>query len=241
MGSIAQARRGLSNQTATKVVKPWQIEFESRLAASDAPPVLSRDLQARMARNAHDNKPLPVSSLSHWLNSAQARGKLPRVQRGLYLNAFRSPPGRLADAAPWLRTDAVVSLNTVLGEAGVLNNLSRTITAVVPIDAGGSPPQLGRKTTAAGTFHFFGLPRRVLEAGAADDRLDTHGGVEHARATPEKALLDWLYLAASPRSHRTWPLRGDVDMTQLDQRRLRRLARAMGVTEILDTWLANSS
>lgn len=220
-------------------MKSWQMTFESRLAASDAPPVLSRDLLARLARSAHGNRALPVSSLSHWLKSAQARGKLPRVQRGLYLNAFRSPPGRLADAAPWLRIDAVVSLNTVLGEAGVLNNLSRVISVVVPIDSSGPPPQLGRKKTAAGTFHFFGLPRRTLEAGAADDRLDTHGGVEHARATPEKALLDWLYLAASPRSHRTWPLRGDVDITLLDQRRLRRLARAMGTAEILDTWLAN--
>lgn len=220
-------------------MKPWQIEFESRLTAADAPPVLSRDLLARLARSAHGNRPLPASSLSHWLKSAQARGKLPRVQRGLYLNAFRSPPGRLADAAPWLRTDAVVSLNTVLGEAGVLNNLSRAITAVVPIDSSGPPPQLGRKPTAAGTFHFFGLPRRILETGAVDDRLQTHPGIEHARATPEKALLDWLYLGASPRSHRTWPPRGDVDITLLDQRRLRRLARTMGLTEVLSTWLAN--
>lgn len=219
---------------------PWQIEFESRLGAATAPPVLSRDLLARMARSAHGNRTLPVSSLSHWLKSAQARGKLPRIQRGLYLNAFRSPPGRLADAAPWLRTDSVVSLNTVLGEAGVLNNISRAITAVVPIESDGPPPQLGRKTTAGGIFHFFGLPRRILEAGAADDRLQPGPGIEHARATPEKALLDWLYLAASPHSHRTWPPRSDVDVSLLDPRRLRRLARAMGMTDILDTWMART-
>ncbi|MGB9429060.1 MAG: hypothetical protein WCC11_04165, partial [Gammaproteobacteria bacterium] len=192
-------------------MKPWQIQFESRLAAADAPPVLSRDLLARMARSARGGRTVPTSSLSHWLKSAQARGRLPRVQRGLYLNGFRTPPGRLADAAAWLRTDAVLSLNTVLGDAGVLNNPSRTVTAVVPVDAGAAPPQLGRKATAAGIFHFFGLPRRILEAGAAADRLQQMDiGVEHARATPEKALLDWLYLAASPRSHRTWPVRSDV-------------------------------
>lgn len=220
---------------------PWQIEFESRLGAATAPPVLSRDLLARMARSAHGNRTVPVSSLSHWLKSAQARGKLPRVQRGLYLNAFRSPPGRLADAAPWLHTDSVVSLNTVLGDAGVLNNISRTITAVVPIEADGPPPQLGRKTTAGGTFHFFGLPRRILDTGAADDRLQSDPGIEHARATLEKALLDWLYLAASPHSHRTWPPRGDIDVSLLDTRRLRRLARAMGLTDILDTWMARTA
>lgn len=221
-------------------MKPWQIEFESRLGAAGAPPILSRDLLARMARSTHANRALPVSSLGHWLKSVQARGKLPRIQRGLYLNRFRSPPGNLADATPWLHADAVVSLNTVLGDAGVLNNPSRAITAVVPIDTDAPPPQLGRKTTAAGTFHFFGLPRRVLEAGAAGDRLHSDVRIEHARATPERALLDWLYLAASPHSHRTWPPRGDLDLSLLDQRRLRRLARAMGTAEILNAWLANS-
>lgn len=219
-------------------MKPWQIEFESRLAATSAPPVLSRDLLARMARSAHANRTVPTSSLSHWLKSAQARGKLPRVQRGLYLNDFRTPPGRLSDAAGWLRNDAVVSLNTVLAEAGVLNNPSRAVTAVVPIDAGAAPPQLRRLATAAGTVHFFGLPRRVLEAGAAADRLQMDAAIEHARAMPEKALLDWLYLAASPHSHRTWPVHGDLDMALLDPRRLRRLARATGMTEILGAWLA---
>ncbi|MHB8423701.1 MAG: hypothetical protein ACYDB9_00890 [Gammaproteobacteria bacterium] len=217
-------------------MKAWQMQFESRLGAADAPPLLGRDLLARMARSAH-GRSVPASSLSHWLKSALAREKLQRVQRGLYLNGFRAPPGRLADAAGWLRSDAVVSLNTVLGDAGVLNNPSRVITAVVPVDAN-APPPLGRKPTQAGIFHFFGLPRRVLEAGAAADRLQTSAGMEHPRATPEKALLDWLYLAASPRSHRTWPVRGDVDVTLLDMRRLRRLARAMGMEKILDEWLA---
>ncbi|MGH8279991.1 MAG: hypothetical protein ACRETQ_10595 [Gammaproteobacteria bacterium] len=193
-----------------------------------------------MARSAQGNRALPVSTLSHWLKSAEVRARLLRIQRGLYLNRFRSPPGNLADAAPWLHADAVVSLNTVLGDAGVLNNPSRAITAVVPIDTYAPPPQLGRKTTAAGAFHFFGLPRRILESGAADDRLQTEARIEHARATPEKALLDWLYLAASPHSHRTWPPRADLDLSPLDQRKLRRLARAMGMTKILNSWLANS-
>ncbi|HVC37319.1 MAG TPA: hypothetical protein VNF46_02845 [Gammaproteobacteria bacterium] len=218
-------------------MKPWQIKFETHLAQAGAPAVLSRDLLARMARSARGNLPVAGSSLSHWLKSAEARGRLQRVQRGLYLNGLRAPPGQLADATGWLRTDAVVSLNTVLGEAGVLNNPARVVTAVVPVDAGAPPPQLGRKHTVAGTFHFFGLPRRILEAGAARDRLQTDGGVEHARATPEKALLDWLYLAASPRSHRTWPVRGDMDLDLLDNKRLRKLARASGLDKALDDWL----
>ena len=217
-------------------MKTWQIEFEARLGAAQSPPVLSRDLLLRMARSAH-GRALPASSLSHWLKSAQARAKLTRVQRGLYLNAFRTPSGTLADVTGWLRSDAVVSLNSVLGDAGVLNNPSRVVTAVVPLD-GVAPPRLGRKHTHAGLLHFFGVPRRVLEAGEAADRLQAQAGLEHVRATPEKALIDWLYLAASPRSHRTWPVRGDLDVALLDKQRLRRLARAAGVEDILDDWLA---
>ena len=219
-------------------MQTWQIRFEEQLGASAAPPVVSRDLLARLARSARSQRAVPASSLTHWLRTAQRRGKLRPVQRGLYLNGFRARPGQAADATPWLRADAVVSLNTVLGEAGVLNNPAHTLTAVVPIDQAAPPPHLGRQRTQAGVFHFFGLPRRILESGAVHARLDSNGGFEHPRATPEKALLDWLYLAASPRSHRTFPPRGDLDMTMLDAKRLRHLAAAAGMANVLKTWLA---
>ena len=216
-------------------MKAWQMDFENRLGAAAAPPVLDRDLLARMARSAQ-GRAIPASSLSHWLKSALARKKLTQVQRGLYLNAFRSRPGTLADAAGWLRRDAVVSLNTVLGEAGVLNNPARTVTVLRPEDSE-VPPKLGRQHTAAGELHFFGVPYRILEAGEVTDRLQPAAGFEHVRATPEKALIDWLYLANSPRSHRTWPPRADVDVSLLDQQRLRRLAQAAGLKKILHAWL----
>ncbi|MDZ7749790.1 MAG: hypothetical protein U5K43_14080 [Halofilum sp. (in: g-proteobacteria)] len=113
----------------------------------------------------------------------------------------------------------------------MLNNPVRTVTAVVPLDPGAPPPKLGRRDTRAGTFRFHGMPRRIVEAGAPDDRLEPEETWEHARATPEKALVDWLYLAASPRSRRTPPPRGDLDLDLLDAPRLHRLARAAGVTD----------
>lgn len=220
-------------------MKPWQMTLEQRLGADDAPAVLNRDLLSRLSRSSRAGAPVPVSSLTHWLKAARARGKLQPVVEGLYINGFRTPPGSLADAAHWLRADAVVSLNTVLGDAGVLNNPSHTVTAVVPIDRGAPPPKLGRRETRAGYLHFFGLPRRILEAGDPEDRLErTHLPVlDHVRVTPEKALLDWLYLAHSPRSRRTLPPRGDIDVTLLDRARLKRLGRAMGLMPTLETWL----
>ena len=218
-------------------MKPWQIRFEEQLRADGAPAVLSRDLLARMARSARSGASVPVSSLTHWIKAACSSGKLQPVLRGLYLNRWRLRPGVLADAAPWLRTDAVVSLNTALADAGVLNNPTRIVTAVVPLDAGAPPPRLGRQLTRAGSFQFHGLPRRILEAGAVEDRLEPTGRFEQPRATPEKAMVDWLYLAASPRSTRARPPRGDVDGALLKKSRLRALARAAGIAEVLDRWV----
>lgn len=223
-------------------MKPWQIRLEQLLRAPDAPPVLTRDLLERFARSSresagHNYTALSRSSFSHWIKHAVQQGKLQTVQRGLYLNYLRASPGVLADAMPWLQRDAVVSLNTVLGDAGVLNNPTTIITAVVPIDAGAPPPaRLGRKKTRAGSVHFFGIPRRLFEAGAVEDRLQPSDAFEHPRATPEKALLDWLYLGASPRSRRTPPPRADIDLSMLNAKRLARLARASGQEKMLTVW-----
>lgn len=217
-------------------MKPWQIMLEAQLTAGDAPAVLSRDLLMRFARH-NQKRPVPPSSLTYWLKGAKTQGKLQPVQRGLYLNRFRSPPGLLTDAAAWLHKDAIVSLNTVLGDAGVLNNPSHVVTAVVPLNRNAPPPSLGRQHTQAGTFHFYGIPRHILEAGEGSERLDLYEWREQPRATPEKALIDWLYLADSPRSHRTWPSREDIDLDLLDSKRLKNLADAAGMSETLSHWL----
>lgn len=213
------------------------MRLEDTLRPADAPAVLSRDLLSRMARSARAGQPVPPSSLTYWLRHARAAGSLVPVVQGLYLNRYRRSPGLLADAAHALVPDAVVSLNTVLGDAGVLNNPSAIVTAVAPIDRGAPPPKLGRRITQAGTIHYYGLPRRILEAGLSEDRLEAVTTREHARATAEKALLDWLYLAESPRSRRTLPPKSDVDLDRLDRGKLKRLAVAMGLKEALSRWL----
>jgi hypothetical protein len=144
-----------------------------------------------------------------------------------------SPPAQLAEAAVWLRPGAVVSLQTVLGDAGVWNNYTGWVTAVVPLSARYAIPSLGRLEATAGTFVFRGLPERVLEAGPEDDRLAS--GISYRRATAEAALLHWLYLSNSPRSRMSAPP-SDLEPRSLDSRRLRRLARAMGLSEQLESW-----
>lgn len=221
-------------------MKNWQEKFENEVRKHDAPSVFTRDLIsrfARTARNQYGEQGVPASSLSHWIKRMTERGKLQLVQRGIYLNRMRSNPGVLADAIPLLQRDAVVSLNTVLGEVGVLNNPSRVITAVVPIDLAAPPPsRLGRRQTQAGIVHFYGMPRSILEAGSAEDRLESMDAFDHPRATPEKALIDWLYLGASPRSRRTPPPRSDIDLDMLNGKRLRRLAKAASLEQQLNSF-----
>lgn len=218
-------------------MKAWQIKLEQMLAARDAPAVLTRALLEQFGASVQRN--IAASSWTYAIKGLVARGALQPVQRGLYLNRLRATPGTLADAVPWLQRDAIVSLNTVLGDAGVLNNPSRIVTAVVPIDTGAPPPaRLGRRQTKAGVVHFYGMPRAILEAGSHEDRLEDNPNADHIRATPEKAVVDWLYLGASRRSRKPLPPRGDIDLEMLDQARLERLARAAGVDDILETWRA---
>lgn len=223
-------------------MKLWQAKLEQRFAEHDAPAALTRDLMKRFANSAQKRpafgKATPESSLTYWIRQLAEAGKLEMIQRGIYLNRLRRKPVSLADAVPSLQRDAVVSLNTVLGDAGVLNNPSRIITAIVPIDRNApSPSRLGRRKTKAGTVHFFGMPRDILEAGKPEDRLEPIEAYDHVRATPEKALIDWLYLGASPRSRRTLPPHSDIDMEMLDARRLKRLAKATALEEVLHDWI----
>ena len=160
-----------------------------------------------------------------------------RVVRGLYLNRLISPPAQLAEAAVWLRAGAVLSLQTVLGDTGVWNNYTGWVTAVVPLSSRYVTPSLGKLEARGGTFVFRGLPERVLEAGGEEDRLAS--GVTYRRATPEAALLHWLYLSRSPRS-RMSPPPSDLDLGSLDLRKLRRLARSMVLSEPLESWLGHA-
>ena len=162
---------------------------------------------------------------------------LRRVVRGLYLNRLTHPPAQLAEAAVWLRPGAVVSLQTVLGDAGVWNNYTGWVTAAVPLSPRYATPSLGRLETAGGTFLFRGLPERVLEAGLEEERLAAE--VTYRRATPEAALLHWLYLSHSPRS-RMSPPPPDLQLDALDLRKLRRLAAAMKLGDELESWLGQA-
>lgn len=130
----------------------------------------------------------------------------------------------------------MVSLQTVLGEAGITNNFPDVVTSVVPHEPGRVPSV--RPVKAADIeFRFHSMPARLLNdrAGELEDRMDLD--VKYPRATPEKALLDWIYLGESRYSRIAGPPL-DVEIECLSGPRLRRLARSMDLTGQLQAWQA---
>jgi hypothetical protein len=209
----------------------WATRLELALAEPEALRVLNTASIIRVARDVQQDISKP--SVERWIQEAVAANRLQRVVRGLFLNRLIAPPAQPSEAAVWLRPGAVVSLQTVLGDAGVWNNYTNWVTAVVPLSPRYTRPSLGRLETDVGVFVFRGIPERVLEAGAVSDRLVD--SVDYRRATPEAALLHWLYLAGSPRSRMTAPTL-DLDLAALDSRKLKRVATAMRVESGLELW-----
>lgn len=198
------------------------------LRAPGAPRVMTPGSLWTWLRTTPDAAMRP-RSVFNALTAWQRTGMVRRVGGGLYLNQLARPMPHLAEAAPWLRAGAVVSLQHVLGEAGVLNNPTAWITCVVPLSRSRA---VGTVTTEAGVFQFSGVRDGIVPEGGeswAAEAFQPHAHVP--TATPEKALLDWLYLAqVSPK----WalPPRGDLDLDDLDADRLQRLARPMGLEAV---------
>jgi hypothetical protein len=210
----------------------WSTRLELLLSEPSALRVLDTASIIQLARNVRRDISRP--SVERWIQEAVAVNRLQRVVQGLFLNRLIAPPAQVCEAAVWLRPGAVISLQTALGDSGAWNNHTDWVTAVVPLSWRYTTPSLGRVETGAGTFVFRGIRERVLESGAERDRVVA--GVDYRRATPEAAILHWLYLSNSPRSRMSAPP-VDLDLGALDSRRLKRLSKAMR----LDASLLNYS
>lgn len=209
----------------------WKLQAVRALGEPSAPRVFDQaQLRAWMA--SHGEVP-PQRTLLRALGEWEAAGFIHRVARGLYLNRQARPIVLLDEAAAFLREGAVVSLATVLGRAGVLNNPTHWVTAIVPSTAKG-PAEI---EADSGSFFRFGHVRPdLLPAPGTPEAADAYVPYAKARtATPEKALLDWLYLTSTPRGAVRWPLppAHDWDLGDLDRGRLERLAQAMGLEPLL--------
>jgi len=228
---LAALMQRVADKLDLKRVPHWTTRLELALAEPGALRVLDTASIVRVARDVRRDISKP--SVERWIQEAVAANRLQRVVRGLFLNQLIAPPAKPCEAAVWLRSGAEISLQTVLGDAGVWNNSTDWVTAVVPLSPRYTTPSLGRVETGASIFVFRGIPERVLAAGAEDDRLVA--GIDYRRATPEAALLHWLYLSDSPRSRMSAPSL-ELNLSALDLRKLKRLATAMRIEDALNLW-----
>ena len=133
------------------------------LLGANAPRVLT--VPMCMAALA-DSRGLPdKKTVTRWIQAQRTAGVLRPMTRGLYLNNLARPRPQAAEAAAYIRTGAVVSLQTVLGDAGVSNNYSDIVTSVLPIR--GRATSFSRTVRAPGLeFRFHAMPERLLDERA---------------------------------------------------------------------------
>ena len=216
------------------MIETWKIAVERALMAPECPSVLTTAMLDVLCRAGRADAPSPAT-FNRWIRAMAFAGKLSEVIKGVYLNRLGHREVSPAAAAHWIRARSQPSLSWVLEQAHVTNNFGDTVTCVIAQDPGQAPPSVGERCTSAGTFRFFALPSRLLDdrAGRIDEIRDLR--FEYPRATPEKALLDWIYLGASARSRLTPPPL-DLDLDALDRRRIARLVKSMGIDRQWSAW-----
>ena len=213
---------------------PWKLAAEARLMNADTPAVLTTAMVQMIATGGLDAPP-SRPTFQRWMNELAQTGKLRRVIKGVYINRLGHRDASPAAAAHWVRARSVVSLSWVLEQAGLTNNFGDTVTCVIPTDPTWPQPQISDRQTDAGMFRFFAMPAHLVDerAGGLADIRDLR--FDYPRTTPEKALLDWVYLGASAHSRLTRPPL-DLDTQPLNQTRLKRLVTRMGMQRQWTDW-----
>lgn len=181
-----------------------------------------------------------LRSIDFWLRDRVADGALIPLQRGVYINTLAAPRVDLNEVACRLRPGAIISLASALLSVSASDSEMRepgsATYVVIPIRRGAPPPSLGVIDTVLGPLHIHGIPERILGAGALLDRLEP--GHAYQRATPERALVDWLYLSRTRRSTVAPPPALEALCAQgLDFGRLHRLGRAAEIGPLVDDYL----
>lgn len=171
------------------------------------------------------------STLNRVIREWAAAGLIRRVAQGVFLNMQAFPQPIAQEATPILRPGAIVSLGTVLGDAGVLNNPTPWVMAVLP--AHGVTRHATHLDSVPGVvFKFAYMQPRLVPSHTSDWASDAYEARTRVpTATPEKALLDWIYLSSVGASAARWrlPASHDIDMDYLDEGRLSRLSERMGL------------
>jgi hypothetical protein len=216
-----------------KLPANWRFRVMGELAGLSAQRVLTMTDFCALVDQV---RPGTSRSATSALATALVQSKLLfRVSSGLFLNARAIPFVSLNEAASYIRSGAAISLHSVLGECGFLNNPSRIVMAVLPTSTS-KRPNLGEVHTSGGAvFRFYGLAERFFPQND-QERWELYQPGRYCDVfRPEAAVLQWFYLANMKRSTLT-ALPTNVDMTALDEEHLHRLAKKWHLQDELQDW-----
>lgn len=211
----------------------WRFRLIATLVGPQTPRVLRRAQIADLVREVKSGSTTlhvreAISGLLHCKT-------ISAVGDDLYINLRTLPYVSVMEAAQVIRPGAVVSLISVLGECGFLNNPTRIVTAVIPQDDEATPIY-DEVLHGEHEFRFMGLPSRFFPVSDEDDRYMAQQGRFCAVAKPELALLHWIYLLGA-RSPQQIPILGpipfDVDFEMLDLDLVRELAARLSLSSQL--------
>lgn len=211
----------------------WRFEVLGALASASAPRACTTGDLIRLIRSIRSSAAMVTARSA--IDGLVAAKALLKIGTGLYLNCRCLPATELGEAAQLIRRGAVVSLESVLGECGFLNNPSAITTAVLPLMASGTPNTGEVRTSHGQVFRFYALPSRYLPRTREETRSWLQTGRHHPIVRPEVAALHWLYLARSKRSTKLAPPT-DVDFDMLDLDLLNELATAWSLIDELAAW-----
>lgn len=207
------------------------------LASPGAPRVLTGSSLRRLIERVNFSDVQATETIANSLVSVKS---LHRVGEGVYLNYLQVPMPSPAEAIKLMVPGGYLSLQTVLGQMGFLNNPSTLYTCVRPANSyspEGEEELLGRRfatNNPAPLFHVYSMMPGVPDAGK-DDHLDL--SFSYPRATPERALCDWLYLSKAHIGSMSKGPPFDSDISTMDREKLERVANYLGVDVELRAWL----
>jgi len=162
---------------------------------------------------------------------------LTKVGKGVFINRLSWLPTELGEVAQVVRRSAVVSLQSVLGECGLLNNIPAIVTAVVPLSARRTLNVEEVRTSGGQVFRFHALPERFFPTSPTEERRLLQPTRFFPIARAEVALCHWLYLACSHR-RKMFRLPLDADLTMLDLNLLQALARDWQLEHAIMDWIS---
>lgn len=156
------------------------------------------------------------------------------IHPGLYINDCKTPYPQHEEAALAIDQNAIISMHSILGEYGIINNTSDIITSVV-----NKPIQKDffyiKNNNRKFRFYPINFNDKNLKL-SKNDLLIEHPYIK--KYVPEKAFCDMLFLAQSFENDKiTPPLDSDYD--SLDTDKVLFIAQKMNIDTSLKQWLNN--